>query len=128
MLLKEKLHNITLIYLLAFFCVIYQTSVCLGTKYGFEIVDQYNFIYGKYYIYFIGFILMGGYALLWQLVLQKLELSIASAFMAVTPLLVLLGSSVAFNEIITLANIVGMVIVFTGLLLLILSRKENTAI
>lgn len=60
---------------------------------------------------------MGLYALCWQQVLRHTELSTAYMFKGTSLIFILLISSLLFGEIITLKNVIGSVIIITGIVL-----------
>lgn len=60
---------------------------------------------------------MGIYALCWQQVLKHIELSTAYMFKGTSLIFILLISTLLFGEIITLKNVIGSVIIITGIVL-----------
>ena len=58
------------------------------------------------------------YALLWQQVLRRIELSTAYMFKGTTLIFTMLIAALLFGEHITTANIIGSLIIVTGIVLL----------
>ena len=58
------------------------------------------------------------YALLWQQVLRRIELSTAYMFKGTTLIFTMLIAALVFGEHITLPNIIGSVIIVTGIVIL----------
>ena len=71
-------------------------------------------------------VILGVYAILWQQVIKKFELSVAYANKAVTLLWALLWSVLIFHEKLKWNHIVGVVIVIVGIVVLNLSQEENS--
>lgn len=70
-------------------------------------------------------VILGVYAILWQQVIKKFELSVAYANKAVTLLWALLWSVLIFHETLKWNHIVGVVIVIAGIVVLNLGPEEN---
>jgi len=72
-----------------------------------------------YILWFCGAVaIIGIYAILWQQVLRRIELSTAYMFKGTTLIFTMLIAAMLFGEAITLPNIVGSVIIITGITLL----------
>ena len=67
--------------------------------------------------YFLGFVLLGVYAVVWQQVLKHVPLTIAYASRAVTVLLGMLWAVVFFSEVISLQMGIGAAFVICGVVL-----------
>lgn len=87
--------------------------------------DQEIFSLEFIILYGLEVFILGIYALLWQQVIKKIELSVAYANKAVTLLWALVWGVVLFKEQITLPKIAGILLVMTGILVLN-SEKEVT--
>ncbi len=61
--------------------------------------------------------ILGIYAILWQQIISKTELSVAYANKAITILWSMLWSFLIFKESISIQNIAGVVLIFAGTLL-----------
>ena len=72
-----------------------------------------------YLLWFIGAVgIIGAYAVLWQQVLRRVELSTAYMFKGTTLIFTMLIAALIFGESITVMNIIGSVIIVTGITLL----------
>lgn len=88
------------------------TYICMKKASGFE------FLSPSYVLWTIGAVaIMGIYALLWQQVLARTPLSTAYMFKGTSLVFVLLLSALLFGEGITLTNIIGSVIIISGIAL-----------
>lgn len=74
--------------------------------------------------YGLDVMILGIYALLWQQVIKKFELSIAYANKAITLLWALVWGIVIFHEQITLGKVAGIVLVMVGIF--ILNSEESS--
>ena len=88
--------------------------VTLFTKYA----AQHEFLSLAYCIGLAGAIgVMGLYAICWQQVLKRIELSTAYMFKGTSLIFVMLLAFAIFGEAITLMNIVGAVVIILGIAL-----------
>jgi drug/metabolite transporter (DMT)-like permease len=72
-----------------------------------------------YLLWFIGAVgIIGAYAVLWQQVLRRVELSTAYMFKGTTLIFTMLIAALLFGESITVMNIIVSVIIVTGITLL----------
>lgn len=73
--------------------------------------------------YFVGLaitvLIMGLYAVLWQQILKKVDITLAYMFKATGVIYVLLYSAFLFNEGVTSWNIIGASIIIIGILLFV---------
>lgn len=80
-----------------------------------KFVSDQEFMSAKFIaLYFCEFAVLGVYAILWQQMIKKFELSIAYANKAMTLLWSLLWSIIIFHDGITPAKIVGVLLVIAG--------------
>lgn len=70
-------------------------------------------------------LLLGIYALLWQQVLKHIPLTLAYANKAVTIIWGMLWGTLFFNETISVQNIIGAVIVLSGVLLMVTGENKR---
>ena len=71
-----------------------------------------------YILWIVGAVgVMGLYAILWQQVIMRMPLSTAYMFKGTSLIFVLLISALLFGEAITTANIIGSVIIISGIVL-----------
>lgn len=88
------------------------TYICMKKASGYE------FLSSPYILWTVGaVVIMGVYALLWQQILVRTPLSTAYMFKGTSLIFVLLLSALLFGEGITTKNIIGSVIIVTGILL-----------
>lgn len=88
--------------------------VSLFTKYA----SQQEFMSWNYMLGLIGaVVVMGLYAVLWQQILKRIELSLAYMFKGTSLIFVMLLAYVLFGEQITWNNIVGAIIIISGIVL-----------
>ena len=88
--------------------------VSLLTKYA----SQQEFMSWNYMLGLIGAIgVMGLYAILWQQVLKRVELSMAYMFKGTSIVFVMLLAYILFCEQITWNNIIGAIIIISGIVL-----------
>jgi len=101
-------------FLLLIAFLIYSSSTILS-KYA----SQYDFVSLPYILYFGGVLLaLGIYAVLWQKILSFMQLNKAFLCKSITIIFILVFSYFFFEETITVNNIVGILIIITGLLIL----------
>lgn len=73
----------------------------------------------EYLLWFGGAVgIIGVYALCWQQILRRIELSSAYMFKGTTLVFTMLIAALLFGETITVPNIIGSVIIITGITLL----------
>lgn len=83
-----------------------------------KLASQHEFMSWGYVWAFIGAVMvMGVYAVLWQQVLKRIELSMAYMFKGTSIVFVMLLAYVLFGEQITWNNIVGAIIIVGGIVL-----------
>lgn len=88
--------------------------VSIFTKY----TSQQEFMSWHYVLGLIGAIaIMGVYAILWQQVLKRVELSLAYMFKGTSIVFVMLLAYLLFGEQITWNNILGAIIIIVGIVL-----------
>ena len=73
----------------------------------------------QYLLWFGGAVaIIGIYAVLWQQILRRIELSTAYLFKGTTLIFTMFFAALLFGEAITIPNIIGSVIIITGITLL----------
>lgn len=76
------------------------------------------FLSAPYLLWILGAVgVMGVYAVLWQQILARVPLSMAYMFKGTSLIFVLLLSALLFHEGITLQNILGSVVIVSGIIL-----------
>ncbi len=76
-------------------------------------------------LYGLEVVILGIYAILWQQVIKKFELSVAYANKAVTLIWAMLWGAVLFKEQITVTKIAGILLVIAGIVILNSKEKEK---
>ena len=118
--LLEKKKNI---YLLALIAILIESfsSVCL------KFAGNYPTLSYKYILYYIcAIIIMGIYAILWQLLLEYLPLTTAYLRKGITYILTYLWAYLFFSEQISIMQWIGTFIILTGMVISQTDgRKEN---
>ena len=103
-----------MIYIVLIGINILYASVSMFTKYA----SQHEFMSWNYICGLIGAVcVMGLYAVLWQQVLKRFELSMAYMFKGTSLIFVMLLAHVLFAEQITWNNVVGAIIIISGIVL-----------
>ncbi len=83
-----------------------------------KLASQQEFMSWEYVLAFAGAVMvMGVYAVLWQQVLKRIELSVAYMFKGTSIVFVMLLASLLFGEQITWNNIIGALIIIIGIVL-----------
>ena len=83
-----------------------------------KLASQQEFMSWGYVLAFAGAVMvMGVYAMLWQQVLKRIELSVAYMFKGTSVIFVMLLAYVLFAEQITWNNIIGAMIIIIGIVL-----------
>lgn len=84
--------------------------------------ESFSFMFLVYYG--LELVILGIYALLWQQIIKKFELSVAYANKAVTLIWGLIWGSLLFKEQITLSKTVGILLVIVGIVILNGQKEE----
>jgi len=88
--------------------------VTIFTKYA----SEQEMLSAKYLIGLGGaIVIMGIYAILWQQVLKRIELSTAYMFKGTSLIFVMLLAVLLFGETITMTNAIGSIIIISGIAL-----------
>lgn len=83
-----------------------------------KLASQQEFMSWNYMLCLIGAVgVMGLYAVLWQQILKRIELSLAYMFKGTSLIFVMLLAHVLFGEQITWNNVVGAIIIISGIVL-----------
>lgn len=76
-------------------------------------------------LYGLELVILGIYAILWQQVIKKFELSVAYANKAVTLIWGMIWGSLIFKEQITFAKLAGILLVVAGIVILNSGKEQN---
>lgn len=90
----------------------------VGSSVFSKYASQQEFLSLKYCLGIVGAIgVMGAYAICWQQILKRVELSTAYMFKGTSLVFVMLLAFALFGEQITLMNIIGTTVIITGITL-----------
>ena len=103
-------NKIIQILILQFAVMIYSINTVVAKFVSNEVFGSPKFLL----LYFLEFCVLGVYAIFWQQLIKRFELSIAYANKAMTLLWSLLWSIVIFHEGVTLPKIAGVILVIIG--------------
>lgn len=80
------------------------------------------------FLFFFGmeFVLLGVYALLWQQMIKRFELSVAYANRSMAVVWSMVWAVVFFHDTITLQNIIGVLFVVAGTIIINTDKEERT--
>lgn len=91
-----------------------------------KLASQQEFMSWEYVLAFFGAVMvMGVYAMLWQQVLKRIELSVAYMFKGTSIIFVMLLAYLLFGEQITWNNILGAIIIIAGIVLFAYDSKSS---
>lgn len=85
-----------------------------GQEFGFTFICLYG----------LEIVILGIYAILWQQIIKKFELSVAYANKAVTLIWAMVWGVLIFNEQITLPKVAGILLVIIGIVILNSGKEE----
>ncbi len=91
---------------------VYSLSL-LFSKFASIQLDSFYFLF----FYGISVLIMVLYAILWQMVLKNMSLSVAFPFKAITLIFSLMFGYLIFNEVITIKKIIAIIIIIIGIIL-----------
>lgn len=97
--------------------VLLQVAVCIYTTSGIaaKIASQYSFLsHGFVLCYGIEILILGVYALIWQQIIKRVDISVAYANRAVAIFWSMLWSVLIFHENISINEIIGVLLIIGG--------------
>lgn len=95
-------------------------GICSKTAAGKEFLSFDFFLF-----YGLVLFILAVYAVLWQQVLKSIPLNIAYANKAITLVWGMLWGAIVFRETISISNIIGAIIVLTGVLLMVTGGEKK---
>lgn len=107
---KEKKVRIKQIFLLQIVIMIYTLSTVAAKFASGEEFLSFKFIF----FYGVEIFILGVYAILWQQIIKKFDLSIAYANKAISLLWSIIWAILFFHEVVTVKNVIGVIIVIIG--------------
>ena len=109
--MKDKKKNKVLILVLLQFIVIIYTMSGVAAKFA----SQYEFLsLGFILCYGAEIAILGVYAILWQQIIKRIDLSIAYANRSIALLWSMVWAVLFFSEKVSIQNIVGVIVVLIG--------------
>ena len=119
--MKDKKSNKVLILILLQFIVVIYTMSGVAAKFA----SQYEFLsFGFILCYGIEICILGVYAVLWQQIIKRVDLSVAYANRAVALLWSMVWAVMFFSEQVTIKNIIGVVVVLLGTMIVNMEEKK----
>lgn len=119
--MKNTLFDIFLMYV-SFF--VYSLSSIFS-----KIASRQDFLSIKYVLCFAAIVLiLGIYAVLWQQILKKIELSVAMANKPIVLVLTLIWAKLFFNEEISIKVLIGIFLIFSGIVIISLNHRDSEVI
>lgn len=97
--------------------IVLQGAVCLYTVSGIaaKLASNYEFLsLGFILCYGLEIFVLGLYAIIWQQIIKRVDISIAYANRAVAVFWTMLWSFLLFDEQITVQNLIGVALIFVG--------------
>lgn len=97
--------------------LILQAAVCLYTVSGVaaKLASNYDFLsFGFILCYGLEIAILGVYAIVWQQIIKRVDISIAYANRALAIFWSMLWAFILFKEQITLQNLIGVALIFVG--------------
>ena len=94
-----------------------QAAVCMFTVSGIaaKYASSYEFLsMGFILCYGVEIVILGVYAIIWQQIIKRVDISVAYANRSVAVFWSMLWASVLFHEQITVQNILGVILIFMG--------------
>ena len=101
-----------------YFALIGLNIIYASTSIFTKMASRQEMLSWPYILWIAGAVgVMGLYAILWQQVITRIPLSTAYMFKGTSLVFVLLLSALLFGEAITMANVIGSVIIISGIVL-----------
>lgn len=119
--MKQHLKRAGNIIFLQFAVMVYSINTVVAKYVALEPWFSIKFIL----LYLLEFAVLGVYAILWQQIIKRVELSVAYANKAMTLLWSLVWGVVLFHEGVTVKKVIGVVLVIAGTMLLNLSPAKE---
>lgn len=100
------------LYALAFVAIFFESLSSPFLKLG----GQYPFLSPMYLFWFCAAVaILGGYAVAWQLILERLPLTTAYLRKGISYMLIFVWAVLIFHEEITLKQIIGIIVIIIGM-------------
>lgn len=121
--MKDKMKRFGSFIFLQFAVMIYSVNTVVAKFVARESWFSLRFIS----LYLLEFVVLGVYAILWQQIIKRVELSVAYANKAMTLMWSLVWGVLLFHEGVTFLKVAGVVLVMAGTVLLNLSPPSDTS-
>ena len=110
--MDKKNNNIKTLIVMQIAVLFFSLSGVMGKN-----ASQYEFMsFGFILFYGLEILILGIYAIVWQQVIKKIDISVAYVNKATTIFWSMIFAFIIFNEKITIQNIIGVIIIFIGVL------------
>ena len=117
---KKKINKLNII-MLQFSVMVYSLSTVAG-----NMASKYDFLSLGYILFFgLDFFILGVYALLWQQIIKKFQLSVAYANKAMTLLWSMVWNFIIFSQGITVKKIIGVLVVMAGVIVMNMGEDKD---
>ena len=84
-----------------------------------NLASKYEFLSARYILFFgLEFVILAAYALIWQQMIKRFQLSVAYANKALTLMWSMLWNFIIFSQVITPFKVVGVVLVVIGVMIM----------
>lgn len=117
--MKKKINIKNIIMLEVAFLIYALSSLCSKTAANGQSIWHTLFFYG------LSLCMLGVYAILWQQVLKKMELTIAFSNKGITIVWGIIFGAIFFHEKITIGMIIGSMLVIAGIVCMMREKEEQ---
>ena len=117
---KKKINKLNII-MLQFSVMVYSLSTVAG-----NMASKYDFLSPGYILFFgLDFFILGVYAILWQQIIKKFQLSVAYANKAMTLLWSMVWNFMIFSQGITVKKVIGVLVVMAGVIVMNMGEDKD---
>jgi len=110
--MKRFLESKKVLYTMVILAIVLESLTSSFLKLG----SQNPFLSPMYLFWLcVAVVVLGLYAIIWQLVLEKIPLTTAYLRKGISYILVFIWAAVIFKEVITIKQIIGMAVIFVGM-------------
>ena len=117
---KKKIRKLDIV-MLQFSVMVYSLSTVAG-----NMASKHEFLSLGYILFFgLDFFILGVYAILWQQIIKRFQLSIAYANKAMTLLWSMVWNFLIFSQGITVKKVIGVLIVMAGVVVMNMGEGKD---
>ncbi len=117
---KKKIRKLDIV-MLQFSVMVYSLSTVAG-----NMASKHEFLSLGYILFFgLDFFILGVYAILWQQIIKRFQLSIAYANKAMTLLWSMVWNFLIFSQGITVKKVIGVLIVMAGVIAMNMGEDKD---